>query len=261
MKGVLTISEVTTFMVDWAAFLDDVSYQDPEVASVRGYGSVLLPVGLPSALCLPDAAFLAECETVRRRFRSSGTLRAGDEVLTTSSVSARGLRTTFEAHGFVAEELIESADSPPLPVPTGDERPAFRTSAAVDRTRLRALAWGLNDMLPHEHGARFVRWGGESEPTRLLTSAVLIPTLLASYVLGYDPITARHGVAVETIATVLPAKPYARLTVHSHDNVRATVAGHGGVVASVTARRGPGTGPEIDGVGVNTARCISVPAG
>lgn len=247
MSRSLVVSETAAFMSDWAAFLDDVTYQDPEVADARGHRSVPLPVGLPSAIVLPEAAFLVRGPSVHRHWRACGVSRAGDELLMTVSASPGVLRARFESGGFSAEETLEAVGPDQLPEPEAvDGRPLFRTSAAVDRTRLRALAWGLNDMLPARDEARYDRWGAEAEHVRLLASALLIPTVLAVHVSGCVPAADDGVVSVETLAHVRPTVPCSRFAVHRRAPDRLAVVADGRTVAAVAIGAGSAEGIHQD---------------
>lgn len=249
MNRSLVVSETAAFMSDWSAFLDDATYQDPEVADARGHGSVPLPVGLPSAIALPEAAFLVRGSGVRRRWRASGVIRAGDELRMSVSASPGVLRARFDGAGFSAEETLEAVASDQLPESeAADWPPMFRTSSAVDPTRLRALAWGLNDMLPAQDEARYARWGAEAEHVRALASAVLIPTVLAVYVSGHASTAHAGAVQVETVAHVPSTPPSSRFVVHRRDSDRLTVSADGRTVAAVVIDAGVDDGRIDEGL-------------
>jgi hypothetical protein len=236
VTGSLLVSETAAFMIDWSSFLDDISFQDPEVATARGHLSVPFPGALPSAVPFAAAAALVQGPAVRRVWSSVGSLEAGGGLRTTVTASPNAVRTRFEAGGFEADELLEVAPLGELASadPRLDARPAFRTSAPVSRTRTRAFAWGLNDLFPAAHEARFERWGHEAPHVALLTTTVLLPTVLAVHVLGVRASPGQPSLRVETLARVVPAPPVVRFCVHRLAAGRAAVVADGVVVAIVT---------------------------
>jgi hypothetical protein len=253
VSGLLTVTETAAFHIDWSSFLDDAAHQDPEVAAARGHEAVPLPLGLPSAVPLPEAARLLGGHAVRRVWRAEGRLEAGQQVETTVTTGPSSVRARYVAPGFKGEELLETIDPAAL-----DEDGAaagielFRTSMAVGRTRIRAFAWGLNDLLPEQDPARFERWGEEPGHVRVLAAAVLLPTVLSLHVLGRKRRLADEPLLVETLARVAPAPGAMRFAVQEAGTGRAVVLADGAIVARVRLESRQISVPELVAAGSTT---------
>lgn len=135
-------------MADWACFVDEPDYHDPEVAVADGYADIPLPPGALSMIALaPELlSVMPRGPLLRRSWRAARPIVVGEHLALSVSVTDEAVIGEFHGDGGepVAWEMISGADGR-----LGEERgtSVFRTGC-IDSSRRRALAWSVSQLRP-----------------------------------------------------------------------------------------------------------------
>lgn len=240
--GPVVVSRAAAWMADWSMYIDEPSYQDPEVAIADGYGEIPLPPGALSVIgmaagLLPIAAHAGG---LRREWEVGGPIVVGATLMVHVSATADELCARFEsADGVVVatERLIVSSFSPQNSEEV--KEPERFCTGPIDRTRLRALCWSLGEF----DAGRDWTWGSEPELVRSLAERVVAPGLVA----GRAVVSGRHaarriiGITVRsTAADLTVGEAVCAEVVHSGETKSEVVVSSAGRrLADVTIRHRP----------------------
>lgn len=173
----VVLTRSAAWMSDWSSYTDEIDHQDPEVAMGGGYRDMVLPIGSLSAVgVLPELVDHLSDPDLERRWHAGRPLVAGEHLVLSTSTGDGVTSTSFAAVDGeeVGREVYSARPSAPT-MALPNRAPAFRTGP-IDRTRLRALAWGLGSIDP---GGPGWRWGEEPAALLHVLARFVLPGLVA----------------------------------------------------------------------------------
>ncbi|MEW6475698.1 MAG: hypothetical protein AB1679_25875 [Actinomycetota bacterium] len=186
-------------MADWACYIDEPHYQDPEVAVADGYSDIPLPPGALTLLAVDTAALerLDPGRPLRRSWRAVRPVVIGEELHLTVSVGDGSVTGRFRTAGGdeIVEEQFGYADE--LAATRGT--PVFRTGV-IDLTRRRALAWSASQFRP---GGAW-SWGNAPMVADDLCWRLIAPGLLVARAALSGPGAARRISGIHVVAAAGP---------------------------------------------------------
>lgn len=135
-------------MADWACFVDEPDYHDPEVALADGYADIPLPPGALSMIALaPEVLSVTpQGPLLRRSWRAARPVVVGERLALSVAVTDAAVIGEFHGDGGepVAWEVISGADGR-----LGEERgTSVFSTGCIDSSRRRALAWSVSQLRP-----------------------------------------------------------------------------------------------------------------
>lgn len=240
VRSHLIVTRAGAWMADWAMYVDEPDYQDPEVAVADGYSDIPLPPGALSAAALVADVLPAEDVQAGRAQRTwegfipvvVGTplrarITADDGVVTTRFQTLDGTD--------VAVERITVFDTPLAGRRTDDDTNAFRTGP-IDLTRVRALSWSLSELDPERQWS----WGHEPGVVRSVAQRLVAPALVAGRAVAPGKEAARRittlSVRTTAMSTELGDSLTAAVVGASDSGADVDVSANGQLLASVTVQ-------------------------
>lgn len=235
----VVLTRSAAWMADWSSYTDEIDHQDPEVAIGGGYRDMVLPLGSLSAVgVLPELVDRLSDPDLERRWQAGRPLVAGEQLVMSTSTGDGVTSTSFAAGdgeevGREVYTAMSSAHALSLP----NRTPAFRTGP-IDRTRLRALAWGLGTIDPSGPGWR---WGEEPAALLHVLARFVLPGLVAvrGALWGHAATESVREVTCRPIGSVIEGERLSTWIVDRPDGFDATVAAQDRPIAAVAIETQP----------------------
>jgi hypothetical protein len=204
-RSVVALSRTFALFTDWASYLDQPNYQDPEVAYANGYDDVPIP---PGALSVIGTLTESECSawlsrSTTRTWRGQRLLVAGTRLvaeirpdpdgacLTTQFLDERGNEVASERF---STEIPTASCGPEL---TADLRvPFIFETGPIDSTRVVALSFALASLYSAEPSG----WAMQPPSMVNLARKFVLPSLVASRAHTTGPDAARNLISIDVVA-------------------------------------------------------------